>query len=82
MSPAPNGNKNAAGKRVERDRIKIAVSVSKKNTLLDLISKYLLSQGIDPTDEQIRQFVNDWFYSQMGEWLKRKIEIDDSAIIL
>ena len=78
--PAPRKNKNASGKRVERDRIPVSLSLS--NGLLELTSGYLLSQGIDPNTENVRQHVRDWFYLSYGEWIKREIETSDQAIIL
>ena len=82
MSPAPHHNTNAAGRRVNRDRIKVALSLSERNGLLDLAVEYLFRQGVEPTEEHIRQHVSGWFYFQYGEWLKRQVETDDSAIIL
>ena len=80
--PAPKGNKNAAGQRVQRERIKLSLSLSERNGLADLTSEYLLRQGIDPTNENIASFVSDWFYLNYGNWLKRQIEMDDTPIIV
>jgi hypothetical protein len=78
---APRRNKNASGKRVDRDRIAINLSISKKNGLLELFSEYLTRQGIDPTDENIKQVASDAAYHHWGEWLKREIEMSEGAII-
>lgn len=80
--PAPRNNSNAAGRRVKRDRIKLDLSLSERNGLLDLTSRYLSEQGIPPEDANIRQFASDWFYANFGDWLKRQIETQDAAIIL
>ena len=80
--PAPRGNKNAAGKkRAERGSIHISLGVSQHNGLLDLLVEHLSRQGVEPTDENIRQYVRDWFYQSLGEQLKREIE-DSEAMIL
>jgi hypothetical protein len=76
--PAPRNNKNAAGKRIERERVSVSLSLS--NGLLDLIGGYLLSQGIDPNAENVRQFTRDWFYLHVGDYLKGTIEIEDTMI--
>lgn len=80
-SGAPLGNKNAKGKRVERDRIPINMGVSKKNGLLDLFTHYLLEQGIEPTDDNIKDVASRWAYAYWGERLKREIETIDQTMI-
>ena len=80
--PAPKGSRNAAGRRVQRDRIKLDLSLSERNGLLDLAGEYVSRQGKQPTDEQIKAFASDWFYQNFGAWLKRQIEIEEAAIIV
>ncbi len=80
--PAKRHNKNAAGKRVNRERIPINLSVSEGNGLLDLFSEYLFRQGIEPTTENIKQLASDWAYHYWGERLKREIEMNEGAIII
>lgn len=80
--PATRGNKNAAGKRVNRGRIPVNMGISKQNGLLDLFEEYLSRQGIEPTDEAIKTLASDSAYRYWGEWLKREIETQDAAIIL
>jgi hypothetical protein len=80
--PAPRNNKNAEGKRVDRDRIAVNLSISKGNGLLDLFSEYLFRQGIEPTDENIKQVASDEAYHHWGAWLKREIETQEQVIIL
>lgn len=75
-------NKNARGKRVDRDRIAVNLSISEHNGLMELFSQYLSLQGIDPTEENIRQVASDSAYHHWGEWLKREIEMIDQAIII
>lgn len=79
--PAPANNKNAVGRRVKRDRIKLDLSLSTKNGLLDLASEFLVREGIKPTDENIRQYAARWFSVNFGEFLKRGRE-DQEAMIL
>lgn len=76
------GNNHAAGRRVKRDRIKLDLSLSERNGLLDLASRYLSEQGIPPEDKQIREFASDWFYANFGDWLKRQIETNDAVMIV
>lgn len=78
---APFRNKNGAGKRVERERIPVNMSVSKKNGLLDLFSQYLALQGIDSTDDNIKELASQWAYHYWGERLKREIEMIDQAMV-
>lgn len=80
-SGAPIGNKNASGKRVERERVSIHMSVSNKNGLLELFSRFLLEQGIEPTDDNIKEIASRWAYAYWGERLKREIEITDQTMI-
>ncbi len=79
---APRRNKNASGKRVDRERIAVNLGISHRNGLLELFSRYLSEQGIEPTDEHIKQVASDWAYHYWGERLKREIETNDQAIIL
>jgi len=79
--PAPRNNHNAAGKRINRERIKIDLSLSERNGLLDLASDYLARQGVEPSDKQLRRFASEWFYLNFGAFLKREIE-DSEAMIL
>lgn len=79
---APYGNTNRAGKgTVKRDRISVHLAVSEKNGLLELLSRYLSEQGIEPTDAAIREQMAKASYRLVGEWLKREIEVSDAAII-
>jgi len=79
---AAYGNKNASGKRVTRDRIRLDLSLSEQNGLLDLAGRYLTSQGIVDSNENIKTLASDWFYLQFGQWLKREIETSDAAMIV
>jgi len=79
---APQGNKNAAGKRVSRNRIAVNMGISKNNGLLELFEEYLSRQGIEPTDEAIKELASSWAYQYWGERLKREIETQDAAIIV
>lgn len=75
-------NKNARGKRVKRDRVAVNMSVSAKNGLLELFEEYLLSQGIHPTDEAVKELASRWAYDHWYQRLKRELELADAAIIL
>jgi hypothetical protein len=79
---ARRGNKNARGKRARRDRIPVNLSISERNGLLDLFEQYLSRQGIETSDEAIKQLAADWAYFYWGERLKREIEMSEEAIIL
>lgn len=81
-SGAPAGNKNASGKRVERDRVSVNMGISVKNGLLELFSRYLSEQGIEPTDDNIKETARRWAYTYWAERLKREIEIIDQATII
>lgn len=80
--PAPQGNKNATGKRVDRGRIPVNMGISRSNGLLALFEEYLSRQGIEPTDEAIKELASSWAYQYWGERLKREIETQDVAIII
>lgn len=80
--PAKKGNKNASGKRVDRNRITVSMGISRSNGLLDLFEEYLLGQGIEPTNENIKEVASTWAYHDWAERLKREIEITDGAIII
>lgn len=80
--PAKRGNKNAVGKRVNRERIPINLSVSERNGLLELFVEYLSRQGIEPTTDNIKQVAADWAYLYWEERLKREIETSENAIII
>ena len=80
--PAPRNNKNAAGRRVSRERITLTLGISEMNGLLPLFREYLSLQGIPDTDGNIQQLARDWAYLYWGERLKREIEMSDGAIIL
>lgn len=73
---------NASGKRVSRDRIRLDLSLSEQNGLLDLAGRYLASQGIPDSNENIKSLASEWFYLQFGQWLKREIETNDAAMIV
>lgn len=80
--PAPQGNRNAAGKRVSRSRIAVNMGISKSNGLLDLFEQYLSLQCVPPTDEAVKELASSWAYQYWEERLKREIETQDAAIIV
>lgn len=82
QSGAKLRNKNATGKRVQRDRIPVNMSISEKNGLLELFSRYLSEQGVEPSDDNIKELASSWAYRYWGERLKREIEMNDQAMIL
>lgn len=79
---AAYGNKNASGKRVTRDRIRVDLSISEGNGLAALFVEYLSRQGVEPTQAAIAKTAKDWAYQYWEERLKREIETSDAAIIV
>lgn len=79
---AKRGNRNAAGKRVKGGRIALHLSISEGNGLRPLFVEYLSSQGVEPTDEAIKEIAGTEAYRHWAEWLKRQIETNEQAIII
>ena len=84
MAPK-RGNTNRKGKRTipeGEERIAVNLSISHGNGLRELFSEYLSSQGIPPTNDNIRQCAADWAYDYWEQRLRREIEVSDAAIII
>lgn len=58
------------------------LGISSKSGLLALFEQYLALQGLEPTDEQIKELASAWAYHAWGERLKREIEQSNEAIIV
>lgn len=69
--PAKRGNRNAAGQRVQRERVGISLSLSEGNGLLALAQDRLASLSIESTTDNIKQYVSEWFYRELERELMR-----------
>jgi hypothetical protein len=86
---APRNNQNRKGKGIkEKKRIQVNMSISDRIEVSDGVytdlrhrfEEYLLNQGIDPTEDEIKAVARQWAYEAWWHHL-RKAE-DDHAIIL
>jgi hypothetical protein len=69
---AGQGNRNAAGKRVAMERVRVELSLSTKNKLLPLFIEYLSRQNIEPTKGEIADLAGRWALIE----LKRRLEAE------
>ncbi len=88
-SGPPRGNTNRLGKGIkEKKAIKFSMSISDHVQISDGVyddlrarfEDYLLDQGIQPTEELIKQVARDWAYETW--WMRLKRTEDEQAMVL
>lgn len=75
--PAKRGNRNAAGQRVRRERVKVALSLSEGNGLLPLFVEMLDRRGEEATNERIIEIASDWAYQGWQKRLEDELRKDE-----